>query len=176
MPKRLSRLFSWLNDWQDDELSGTLVGIFVAETAGAPMRRLERVACLPGRGLAGDRYASGQGHWQRTDGCEVTLVDRDGIRRASRCGEQDFMHGEHRRNLVVEGIPLEACRRRRLQIGEVTFEFHRLRPPCAYLDRLLRPGAAKALGKHAGIGLRVVSEGSIAVGDPVRVLVEPGSG
>jgi len=39
--------------------------------------------------------------------------------------------------------------------------------------RLLQPGAAKALGRAAGIGLRVVGAGTIRVGDEVRVLVDP---
>jgi len=170
MPKSISRLFSWLNEWNDDELQGRLVDLFIADEAGAPMRRLTRCECLPGRGLLGDRYAAGCGHWIKTDGCEVTLVTREDLERANRRGPQWFNDGEHRRNLVVEGIPLDAYRRRRLMVGDVTFAFHRLRPPCGYLDRLTRSGAGKALGKGAGIGLHVLSSGVIRVGDKVRVL------
>jgi MOSC domain-containing protein YiiM len=170
VPKRISRLFTWLNEWGEDELQGRLVDLFIADEAGAPMRRLSQCECVPGKGLRGDRYASGSGHWIKTDGCEVTLVTREDIERANRRGPQSFSDGEHRRNLVVEGIPLEACRRRRLRIGEVEFAFHRLRPPCGYLDRLTRSGAGKALGKGAGIGLHVLSPGVIRVGDTVRVL------
>ncbi|MCB1772472.1 MAG: MOSC domain-containing protein [Gammaproteobacteria bacterium] len=170
MPKRISQLFSWLNEWDENELLGRLVDLFVADEAGAPMRRLTQCACLPGRGLDGDRYATGRGHWIKTDGCEVTLVTRADIARANRRGGQSFDDGAHRRNLVVEGIPLEAYRRRGLLIGEVRFAFHRLRPPCRYLDRLTRPGAGKALGRGAGIGLYVLSSGVIRVGDPVRLV------
>jgi len=170
MPRRISRLFSWLSEWNDDELQGRLVDLFIADVAGAPMRRLTQCKCLPGRGLLGDRYETGSGHWIKTDGCEVTLVTREDVERANRRGPQSFNDGEHRRNLVVEGIPLDAYRRRRLLIGDVTFAFHRLRPPCGYLDRLTRSGAGKALGKGAGIGLHVLSPGVIRVGDLVRVL------
>ena len=71
-----------------------------------------------------------------------------------------------------EGIALAAYHRRRVRVGEALLEFHRLRPPCVYLDRLLQPGAARALGKAGGIGLRVVEGGVIRVGDPVTVLVD----
>lgn len=171
MSGRRSPLFSWLKAWRADELHGQLLDIFIAPTAGAPMQRVTEVACLPGFGLAGDRYAAGKGHWFKTDGCEVTLVVREDLERAMQRGSIDFGHGEHRRNLVVAGIPLAAFHRHRLRIGRVVFEFHRLRPPCGYLDRLLQPGAGKALGRGAGIGLRVLEDGVIRVGDPVEVLI-----
>lgn len=172
MPEEVSRLFSWLNRWRDDELRGTLLDIFVAGSGGAAMQRVETAECLPGLGIAGDRYALGSGHWIETDGCEVTLVTREDLVRASRRSGLDFAAGQHRRNLVIEGIPLAAFHRRRIRIGDVVFAFHRLRPPCGYLDRVYRPGAAKGLGKGAGIGLHVVEGGWLRVGDAVEV-IEP---
>jgi MOSC domain-containing protein YiiM len=151
-------------------LQGTLVDIFVAGEAGGVMRRLEEVEAVAGSGLAVDRYAAGQGHWRRTDACQVTLVTEDDLQRAERRGELSFADGRHRRNLVVRGIPLDAFRRRRVRIGQVLFVFDRLRPPCGYLDRLVGAGAGRALGKGAGIGLSVIEGGILRVGDPVEVM------
>ena len=81
-----------------------------------------------------------------------------------------FSNGEHRRNLVVRGVPLAAYRSRQVRIGEVVLAFHCLRPPCGYLERLLQPGAANALAGGAGIGLRVIEGGMLRVGDRVQVL------
>ncbi len=172
MPERTSLLFSWLNTWRRDERCGCLVDIFVAPAAGQPMHRLSQARCLPGRGIEGDRYALGKGHWTKTDGCELTLITQQDIERGKRRGPLSFADGEHRRNLVVDGIRLEVFRGHRVRIGPVVCEFHRLRPPCGYLDRLLQAGAGRALGKGAGIGLRVLQEGVIRVGDPVEVLVD----
>jgi MOSC domain-containing protein YiiM len=154
---------------------GELADIFVAADAGQPMRRLTEARALPGAGLEGDRYATGRGYWRRTDGCEVTLVDAVDLERAERRSGIAFADGEHRRNLVVRGIPLHAFRGREVQIGEVRLAFQRLRPPCGYLDQVLRPGAGKALGRGAGICLRVVRGGVLRVGESVRLL-EPGTG
>lgn len=173
MPLKQSALFSWLNVWRPEELEGVLEQIYIASEAGQTMRAIGEVACIAGGGLDGDRYAAGRGHWIRTDGCQVTLIAAEDIVRAQRRGGMPFDNGEHRRNLVVSGIPLAAYRNHRLTIGDVPFAFHRLRPPCGYLDRLLRPGAGKALGKGAGIGLKVLENGVIRVGDPVRVLADP---
>jgi MOSC domain-containing protein YiiM len=163
-------LFGVLNTWRDDELRGRLQAIFIAPDAGAPMQSIQSSYCEPGKGLCRDRYAQGRGHWIKTDGCEVTLVRAEDIERASRRGPVPFMQGQHRRNLVVAGIPIEAYRRARVRIGSALLRFDRLRPPCGYLDRLLQPGAAKALGRSAGIGLRVLEAGEIRVGDPVLIL------
>lgn len=165
-------LFSWLKTWRSDQLHGTLVDIFVADKAGAPMCRLDHVEALAGLGLAGDRYASGSGHWKRSDGCQVTLITEKDLLRAQRQSGLSFTDGQHRRNLVVHGIPLDAFRRRRIRIGQVLFEFHRLRPPCGYLDRLVGSGYGKALGKGAGIGLKVIEGGILRVGDEVTILIE----
>jgi len=103
-------LFSWLRKRRPEDLRGTLVGIFVADDAGEPMHRLQRCEALAGMGLAGDRYASTRGHWKRTDACQVTLVAEEDLLRAEPRSELPFADGQHRRNLVVRGIPLAAFR------------------------------------------------------------------
>jgi len=163
-------LFSWLADWRRDQLSGTLCDIFLADGAGVPMRRVTEVKVLAGLGLSGDRYVQDAGHWKGCDAVQVTLVRAEDIERAEQRSGVALCRGEHRRNLVVRGIPIDAYRGRRLRIGDVHFEFHRLRPPCGYLDRLGQRGSAKALGKAAGIGVRALADGTIRVGDAVRIL------
>jgi MOSC domain-containing protein YiiM len=166
----MTPVFSWLRQWRPEELRGILVDIFLADDAGAPMRRVERAEAVAGSGLAGDRYAAGRGHWRRTDGCEVTLIAEEDLARAERRGGLSFADGQHRRNLVVRGIPIDAFRGRRVRIGGALLAFHRLRPPCGYLERLVGRGSAKALGKGAGIGLRVVEGGTLRVGDAVEAI------
>ena len=162
-------LFSWLAEWRPDQLRGTLKAIFIADSAGGGMCRVPQIEAIAGAGLKGDRYATGRGHWRQTDACAVTLVTEEDLRKAERRGGMSFSAGEHRRNLVVSGIPLGAFRQNRLRIGGVLFDFHRLRPPCGYLDRLLRPGAGRALGRGAGIGLTVVEGGVLREGDAAQV-------
>jgi len=140
------------------------------------MHSVETTQAVVGQGLAGDRYAAGLGHWKTVDAVEVTLVRAEDLRAAEKRSGVSFAHGEHRRNLVVSGIPIDAYRRRQFRIGEALFEFHRLRPPCGYLDRVAGRGTAKALGKAAGIGARVIVAGRISVGDTVEVLTEDSFG
>jgi MOSC domain-containing protein YiiM len=48
--------------------------------------------------------------------------------------------------------------------------WHRVRPPCGYLDRVVGAGMAKALGRYGGHCLRVREGGLIGLGDRVTVL------
>jgi MOSC domain-containing protein YiiM len=164
-------VFSWLRTWRAEQLEGSLVAIFIASQAGEGMQQVEQVEAIADRGLLGDRYANGVGHWRSLDACQVTLVTEADLRKAEQRSCASFAQGQHRRNLVVRGIPLDAFRRRRVRIGETLLEFHRLRPPCGYLDRLVGIGTGKALGKGAGIGLKVIEGGTLCVGDRVSVIV-----
>ncbi|MGB0722198.1 MAG: MOSC domain-containing protein [Gammaproteobacteria bacterium] len=171
MKLRNPALFSWLKEWTPTERSGRLEAIYRAPAKGEPMELLEAVRVIAG-GLEGDRYALGRGHWIKTDACAVTLSAHEDIERANRKASGRFAQGEHRRNLVVSGIPIAAYRGRLLRIGEVVFRYHRLRPPCGYLERMLWRGASKALGKASGIGLYVEKAGTIRVGDRAE-LIDP---
>ena len=74
---------------------------------------------------------------------------------------------------MVRGIPLAAFRDRQVRIGTALLAFHRLRPPCGYLERLLGRGTVKALAGGAGIGLTVVEGGVLRVDDAVVLLPRP---
>jgi MOSC domain-containing protein YiiM len=148
---------------------GVLAAIYVAPRAGAPMVGQEAIGVVAGRGLAGDRYADGNGLYKVTDACQVTVIDGAELVRIERRSGVLLTHGEHRRNLVIQGIDLGDWRDERVRIGSVLFEYDRPRPPCAYLESITQPGIARALRKHFGACLRALESGVIRVGDAVRV-------
>ncbi|WP_462320572.1 MOSC domain-containing protein [Halochromatium sp.] len=148
---------------------GRLSAIFVADQAGAPMRSCDQALAQVDAGLADDRYAVGRGFWRLTDGCQVTLIHAEDLARAQRRHGLSLDAGQHRRNLVVTGLARTELRNREIRIGDALFEWHRLRPPCGYLDRIAGPGTAKALGRQSGHCLRVRKSGLIKVGNPVNV-------
>lgn len=152
----------------------TLSAIFVAVSAGQPMQALTTVTAIGGRGLTGDRYRSGQGHWQSIESCQVTLITEHELRSASRGlsgdGRQRLEEGSHRRNLVVRGIRPRQLEGRRFRIGQAEFRYHKPRPPCGYLDQVEGKGTAKAIGHYSGICLQVITAGEIAIGDHLELL------
>jgi uncharacterized protein YcbX len=150
--------------------AGRVTAIFVADVAGAPMRACEQSLAVVDQGLAEDRYALGRGFWRLTDGCQVTLILAEDLQRAERRHGLPLDAGQHRRNLVVSGLVGVELRGRSLRIGEALLTWHRVRPPCGYLDRVAGAGMAKSLGRYGGHCLRVREGGLIRVGDEVTVL------
>src|SRR6266849_9256331 len=54
---------------------GNVVSLYIARDAAVPMESAQEVKAIAGRGLEGDRYFNGIGHWSKTPGVgrEVTL-------------------------------------------------------------------------------------------------------
>jgi len=160
--------------------AGTLMAIYVAARAGAPIQAMASAEAVSGAGLCGDRYAANAGFWRATDACQVTLICCDDLRRASRGQAADIgarlARGHHRRNLVVEGLTAKQLEGRQLRIGGAVFVCDKPRPPCGYLDSIEGRGLCRALGRHAGMCLRVIESGELAVGDAVEIITAPEQG
>lgn len=147
----------------------TVAALFIAPAKGQAMQRVERVLAIAGKGLEGDRYAAGTGYYSGRYDCEVTLIEGEVLDRIEHEDELDLHQGQHRRNIVTRGLSLRTLENCRLRLGEVLLEFHRLRPPCDYLQRLTQPGMTRALGRGAGIGMRVLSGGWLQEGMEIEV-------
>ncbi len=151
-------------------MSGRLVALYVAPEAGAPMRRVPEATALAGRGLDGDRYAAGEGSFSRWPGTgrALTLISAEALAEAERLFGVSLAVGQHRRNLVVEGVPLAELRGVPFQIGGVRAEGVRLCAPCKYLVRVTgQPEAFDALVGRGGLRAEVVTGGVIREGDAV---------
>jgi MOSC domain-containing protein YiiM len=143
---------------------GTVAGILVAAQAEAPLRRVDSVVALPGRGLEGDRYADGRGTFSAPGrGYEVTLVEADVLNAIELSWE------DARRNIVTTGISLNALVGRRFRIGSATCVGRRLAEPCSHLEKLARPGLLRPLVHRGGLRADILTDGTITTGDEVAV-------
>ena len=143
---------------------GTVAAIVLApQTAGAA-HLVERCRAIAGRGIEGDRYATGGGTFtaQGRVGQDLTLIDADALEVAG------LSAVEARRNVVTRDIDLDSLIGRRFRIGQVECQGERRAEPCAHLQRLTRPGVLRALVHRGGIRADVLSDGQIAVGDTVQ--------
>ena len=149
---------------------GRLLSIFLAPDAGAPVQSVESVRALAGRGLEGDRYAAGRGAFSRWPGKgrDVTLIDAAALADAHAEFGVALAAGEHRRNLVVEGVPLGDLRGVGFQIGGARFEGVRVCAPCKYLVRVTgQDRIFDALVRRGGLRAAVAAGGPLRVGDAV---------
>jgi MOSC domain-containing protein YiiM len=153
-------------------MAGFVQGIFFAPEAGAEMKSVQAATALEGRGLEGDRYCAGTGHWSRFGRiCEVTFIAAEDLHNIERETGVGVKNGEHRRNVVTRGMSLKALRRgERFRVGEVAFEYRGPRSVCRYIERLTEPGMTQALKGHGGICASVIENGTVRVGDEIEVV------
>ena len=146
---------------------GDVVSIHVAATAGIPMESHQHVEAIAGRGLEGDRYFDGTGHWSNSPGVsrEITLIEIESIEALAREKNIEIAPAAARRNLVTRGVPLNHLVGREFQVGGVRLRGTRLCEPCQYLEGLTTKGVLAGLIHRGGLRADIVSGGTIRVGD-----------
>lgn len=138
-----------------------VVAIHIAPALRLPMRSLEAVGAEEGKGLVGDRY-----HGSRHR--HVTIQSQELLDRAADDVGYGFDRGSTRRNLTVDAGEIPTQPGARLSIGEVELEVVRVAAPFRLLDDGIGQGAAAALRRRAGSVCRVLTSGTIRVGDAVE--------
>jgi MOSC domain-containing protein YiiM len=143
-----------------------VVGLFTAVEAGAPVVGRDSVEVRPGKGIVGDRYALGLGHWSdpRWPDQELTLVEAEVAEALA------IEAALLRRNVVTRGVRLDDLIGVRFRIGGALLEGVRPCDPCRYLETLTRPGIAEELDGRGGLRARVLTGGHLRVGDAIVVL------
>jgi MOSC domain-containing protein YiiM len=151
---------------------GSVVGIFVAPAASAPMEARDEIEAIAGVGLAGDRYATAtgtySGHRVPDHQRAVTLIEREAIVAVRAETGLALDEIETRRNLVTVGVPLNHLVDREFDVGPVRLRGVNLSEPCAYLEREVRDGLRVALAHRGGLRAEILAGGPIRLGDLVR--------
>src|SRR5215470_19975614 len=148
---------------------GEVVSIHVAASAGAPMESRQSIEAIVGRGLEGDRYVDGSGHWSSNPGIgrQVTLIEIETIEALEDEKSIVIAPGASRRNLVTRGVPLNHLVGREFQAGAVRLFGRRLCEPCDYLEGLTTKGILTGLIHRGGLRASIVAGGAIRIGDVV---------
>ena len=146
---------------------GVVEAIWVAPAAGVSARPLQRVRALAGRGLDGDRYVTGRGTFPSGGaGSALTLIDAE----VCACFDPPLDPDHHRRNLVTQGIALNALVGHEFTVGEVHCRGMRLCEPCTVVQRYAGRPVLRALVHRGGLRADILADGEIRVGDPIRAL------
>lgn len=146
-------------------MNGHVVAIYICPTAGGEMQSVQEVDALAGQGLKGDRYAAGEGSFNRgkQGNRQVTLINGIFFE------ESGFDFADTRRNIVTLGVELMWLIGREFTIGEARFRGVKYCDPC---DRPSRLTGKKTSFKNTfldrgGLVAEVVTDGVIKVGDSV---------
>ncbi|MEJ2859559.1 MOSC domain-containing protein [Actinomycetospora flava] len=139
-----------------------MASLHIAPERTAPMVAVARVEAEAGRGLVGDRY-----HGTRHR--HVSLQSRDDLAAASEALGAPVPEERTRRTLTLDHGTVPTEPGARLAVGDVVLEVVRRAAPCRVMDTEIGPGAARALHGRGGAICRVLTSGSIAVGDEVAL-------
>jgi hypothetical protein len=149
---------------------GRLLHIHTATKARAAMQARQRADLVAGVGIIGDRYATERGTYSALpDIREVTLIEDETLEALRRDHGIDLTPDEHRRNLTTRDVPLNHLVGRRFLVGLVLLEGGRLNTPCRYLDLVTGKTVCDLMEHRSGLNCRIISGGSIAVGDLIRL-------
>lgn len=144
--------------------------ILVAASPTSPMEPRESARALPGRGLEDDRYFLNTGTFspktQKPD-YEVTLIESEAIETFARESGLSFTALHARRNLVTQGIGLNALVGVEFSIGQVRIKGVRLCEPCNYLAKTTWPDVLHGLVHRGGLRAQILTEGIIRRDDPI---------
>lgn len=116
------------------------------------------------QGLEGDHNASGGKR-------SVTLIQYEHLAViASMLGISGVTPADLRRNIVASGVNLLGLRNRQFQIGEAILEGTGLCAPCSRMEEVFGQGGYNAVRGHGGITAKIITAGSIRIGDKILPL------
>jgi MOSC domain-containing protein YiiM len=149
---------------------GSIHEIYIASSGSESMRKVDQAEAVASMGLKGDRYCERVGYYSGWDECQVTLIEVEDLETITTTSGLQVLNGEHRRNIVTQGIHLEELVGHAFRAGDAVLAFDRPRPPCAYIQSITETGMTRALAGKSGICALVVKGGVIRPGDEVAAL------
>jgi MOSC domain-containing protein YiiM len=137
-----------------------------------PMRGFSELTLVAGRGIDGDRYMIGQesGFYSHMPeaGRQITLFEIETLKALERDAQIALLPEEHRRNVTVEGVPLNHLVGRKFWLGETLLEATRLSTPCRHIEEILGKPVFDPLINRSGLNCKILVGGIVRVGDLVR--------
>lgn len=156
-----------------ERATGSVIGIFIAPAAGAPMEAVERAEVVAGRGIIGDRYFDGRGYYSQVPpltGRRLTLIAGEALDALTTETGIDLAPHECRRNLITRGVDLDALIGKRFRVGAIECYGERPCPPCGYLEGLTgKKGVNRGLTDRGGIRAEILLDGAITLGDEIAL-------
>ncbi len=151
-----------------------IISILTSQETVAPMIGHQCIEAIAGKGLSGDRYATGKGFYAGVIewDAHVTLIQEEPFSALAMNHGVQIEPKELRRNIVTRGVDLRSLIGRDFQIGDrAIFRGRKAWPPCSHIVKLSgRREIFHFLAEQTGIGVDVLVGGTIRVGDVIRML------
>lgn len=145
--------------------AGRIEAIFIAPGHGEQPHAVDSAVGVAGMGLEGDRNFGDDD----PESCNITLIEAEVFERQREEHGLDLNPADSRRQVLVRGADLGEFVGRRFLVGEIECEGEERCEPCSHLVKLVgTPVVLKGM-LHSGLRARILSDGTIRVGDEVRL-------
>ena len=121
-----------------------------------PNIAVERIECIAGRGIRGDRFFDYKENYKG----QITLFSMEVLEALRReLNLPEAQPQATRRNVFVRGADLPALPGKKFEVQGVQFEGVEESKPCHWMNSALGPGAEEWLKGRAGLRARVITDG-----------------
>ena len=143
---------------------GKVLEIGISENKSNKIVNVNDVEAVKGKGLVGETHFK-EDNKKR---CQITLIEIENINHYNKITGTTIPAINFLRNIVTEGIQLNALVGKEFFIGEVKVKAHDLCRPCKYLQESLRQkNTVKELLHTGGLRCEILSSGKICVDDQI---------
>jgi MOSC domain-containing protein YiiM len=127
-----------------------------------PLVEVERIECVAGHGIRGDRYYDYRDNYKG----QITFFSWEIFESLARdLGINNKSPGVLRRNLIVSEINLNELIGEEFIIQGVRFRGSEHCKPCYWLNQAFAPGAEHFLDTNGGLRAEILSDGVIELGE-----------
>ena len=142
-----------------------VIEIAVSENPRGQMKSVNNVETVAGKGLVNHYHFKNDSEKRR----QITLIEIENINHYNQITRTSIPPKDFRRNIITEGIKLNALVGSEFFIGEVKVKAHDLCRPCKYLQESLnQKNLVKELLRKGGLRCEVLTNGKIFVGDEIK--------
>lgn len=125
------------------------------------MKAHERVECVAGKGIVGDRYFDHKPDYKG----QLTLFSEEiYLELVRRFDRSDRGPEVFRRNVILSGVDLNTLIGKEFRIGDVVMSGVEEAKPCYWMNQAFGEGAEEALSGHGGLRVRLLTDGRLSVG------------
>lgn len=161
-----------MNSSLQTKWNGVVRHLHKTPRAFLPMEAFGEISLVAGQGVEGDRYMIGRetGFYSHKpeEGRQVTLFETETLEALERDAKIVMKPEEHRRNITVEGVPLNHLVGRKFWVGSTLLEATRLSTPCRHIEEILGKAVFDPMINRSGLNCRILEGGVVRVGDSVH--------
>lgn len=129
----------------------------------------DRVHCLAGRGIEGDRYLDFEPNSRR----QISFLDLDVLEALRKfTGHPNLSAVSLRRNVVTEGVDLNRLIGKEFSIGDARFLGVEECRPCFWMNDICGPGAEAWLKGRGGLRAHILTDAWLARGPASLQIVD----